>query len=149
MSRNILFSLLFIILFAFVSCKGDDSNCCPNPDTTNCNKFLVIDETKYSQTDTSNYTITNVVLNGECLEITIGASGCDPNNWTMNFIASENVVETLPIQWYTKVELINNEECLAVFQKTDSFDLTTLQMPGANQIELNIDGWNTPILYQY
>ncbi|SEH88147.1 hypothetical protein SAMN02927937_01929 [Paenimyroides aquimaris] len=143
------FVLLLFMGIVTVSCKGDDSNCCPHPDPTNCNKFSVIDETKYSQTDTSNYTITNVVLNGDCLEITIGASGCDPNNWDMNLFVSELIVETNPAQYKTKTELINNEACLAVFQKTVSFDLTTLQMPGANQVQLTIEGWNTPILYQY
>ena len=143
-----LFTLL-IIMLVFVGCKGDDSLCCPNPNPTNCNKVSVIDETKYQQTNTNNYTITNVVLNGDCLEITLSSSGCDPNNWNMNFIASEAVVETLPIQWYTKVELINNEACQAVFQKTVSFDLTPLKDDGKNQVQINIQGWNTSIMYQY
>lgn len=136
-------------MLVFVGCKGDDSLCCPHPNPTNCNKFSVIDETKYQQTNTSNYTITNVVINGDCLEITVSASGCNPNNWNMNFIASENVVETLPIQWYTKVELINNETCQAVFQKTVSFDLTPLKDDGQNQVQINIEGWNSSIMYQY
>ena len=143
-----LFTLL-IIMLVFVGCKGDDSLCCPNPNPTNCNKVSVIDETKYQQTNTNNYTITNVVLNGDCLEITLSSSGCNPNNWNMNFIASEAVVETLPIQWYTKVELINNEACQAVFQKTVSFDLTPLKDDGKNQVQINIQGWNTSIMYQY
>lgn len=143
-----LFTLL-IIMLVFIGCKGDDSLCCPNPNPTNCNEFSVIDETKYQQTNTNNYTITNVVLNGDCLEITLSSSGCDPNNWNMNFIASEAVVETLPIQWYTKVELINNEACQAVFQKTVSFDLTPLKDDGQNQVQIKIQGWNTSIMYQY
>jgi len=143
-----LFNLL-ILMLVFIGCKGDDSLCCANPNPTNCNKFSVIDEAKYQQTNTNNYTITNVVLNGDCLEITVSSSGCDPNNWNMNFIASENVVETLPIQWYAKVELINNEACQAVFQKTVSFDLTPLKDAGQNQVQINIQGSNTSIMYQY
>jgi len=143
------FMLLLFMGILSVSCKGDDSNCCPHPDPANCNKFSVIDETKYSQTDTSNYTITNVVLNGDCLEITIDASGCDPNNWAMNLFVVPSIATVYPPLFNAKIELINNEDCIAVFQKTVSFDLTTLQMPGANQIQLTIEGWNTPILYQY
>lgn len=127
MNKRIFFNLLFIIMLAFVSCKGDDSNCC-NSNPTNCNKFSVIDEIKYNQTNTNNYTICNVVLNGDCLEITVSSSGCDPKNWDMNFIASEVVVETLPNQWNVKVALINNEACQAVFQKTMSFDLTPFKI---------------------
>lgn len=151
MNKNILYSLLFILTLVFVGCKGDDSNCCPhpNPDPTNCNEFSIIDETKYNQTNTNNYTITNVVLNGDCLEITVSSSGCNPNNWDMNFVASEVVVETLPNMWYAKVELINNEDCQAVFQKTVSFDLTPFKITGQNQVLINIQGWNTSIMYQY
>ncbi len=138
-----------LIIMVFVGCKGDDSNCCPHPNPTNCNEFSIIDETKYNQTNTNNYTITNVVLNGDCLEITVSSSGCNPNNWDMNFVASEVVVETLPNQWNAKVELINNEACQAVFQKTVSFDLTPFKITGQNQVQINIAGWNNSIMYQY
>lgn len=141
--------LLLVVGILFVSCKGDDMICCGPPYITNCNKNAVIDEVVYQQILIDNYVINNLVLNGGCLEITVSASGCDPNNWDMNFIASEVVVETNPIEYKTKVELINNETCLAVFQKTVSFDLTPLQISGANQIQLNIDDWNTPVIYQY
>ncbi|WP_091518511.1 hypothetical protein [Paenimyroides ummariense] len=143
-----LFNLLIIMLI-FFGCKGDDSLCCPHPNPTNCNEFSIIDETKYNQTNTNNYTITNVVLNGDCLEITVSSSGCNPNNWDMNFVASEVVVETLPNQWNAKVELINNEACQAVFQKTVSFDLTPFKIIGQNQVQINIAGWNNSIMYQY
>src|SRR5690606_14348697 len=147
--HNILFSLLFILLLMFVGCKGDDSNCCPNPLPVGCDKNTIIDEEVYQQISTDNYGIDNVVLNGHCLEIKIGASGCDVNNWEMNLIASEIVVETLPTQRNAKIELINDEDCLAYFEKTVSFDLKPLQVSGSNQIQLTIEGWNTPILYQY
>ncbi|SFN21488.1 hypothetical protein SAMN05421741_102145 [Paenimyroides ummariense] len=136
-------------MLIFFGCKGDDSLCCPHPNPTNCNEFSIIDETKYNQTNTNNYTITNVVLNGDCLEITVSSSGCNPNNWDMNFVASEVVVETLPNQWNAKVELINNEACQAVFQKTVSFDLTPFKIIGQNQVQINIAGWNNSIMYQY
>ena len=143
-----LFNLL-IIMLVFVSCKGDDSLCCPHPNPTNCNEFSIIDEAKYNQINTNNYSITNVVLNGDCLEITVSSSGCNPNNWDMNFVASEVVVETLPNQWNAKVELINNEACQAVFQETVSFDLTPFQITGQDQVQIKIQGWNTSIMYQY
>lgn len=149
MNKNILFNILIVIMLVFAGCKGDDSNCCPHPNPTNCNKISVIDETKYNQTNTNNYNITNVVLNGDCLEITLSSSGCNPNNWDMNFVASEVVVETLPNQWNAKVELINNEACQALFQKTVSFDLTPFQMAGQNTVQIDIDGWNNNIMYQY
>ena len=109
----------------------------------------MLDNVAFPQVNTTNYGVTNVVLNGDCLEITVSSSGCNPDNWDMNFVASEVVVETLPNQWYAKVELINNEVCQGVFQKTVSFDLTPFQITGQNNVQINIAGWNNSIMYQY
>lgn len=143
------FVSIVLVLFLCISCKGDDSNCCPNPTPTSCDELAVVNEVKYNQTPTTNYTITKVVLNGDCIEVTISSSGCDPNNWDMNFIASENVMESFPVQCRAKIQLINNEACLAVFQKTISFDLIPLRVQGQNQVQIHLQGWNTSIMYQY
>ena len=139
--------MLFLGLF-FVSCDFLDDHI-KHPIKSKCNEKAVLDHVAFPQVNTNNYGITNVVLNGDCLEITVSSSGCNPNNWDMNFVASEVVVETLPNMWYAKVELINNEDCQAVFQKTVSFDLTPFKITGQNQVLINIQGWNTNIMYQY
>lgn len=139
--------MLFLGVF-FVSCDFLDDYI-KNPVTSKCDKSAVEDAVKLNQISTSNYTITNVVLNGDCLEVTIGSSGCNPDNWTMNLVGAKSLAAVSPPHVGVKVELINNEACLAVFQKTVSFDLTDFQWVGQNQVQLNIDGWNTPILYQY
>lgn len=145
MKRLIVFVFLTGILFGSC-CHFDDVVV---PIISNCDKEAIKDETRFQQTSTNNYNITNVVLNGDCLEVTISSSGCDPNNWDMNMIASENVMESFPVQRNAKIQLINNEACLAVFQKTVSFNLTPLQAVGQNQIQLSVFGWNQPIVYQY
>lgn len=145
MKRLIVIVFLSGILFG-ACCHFDDVVV---PIISNCDKEAIENETRFQQTSTNNYNITNVVLNGDCLEVTISSSGCDPNGWVMSLVASENVVETLPIQQNIKIELINNQACLAVFQKTVSFNLTPLQAVGQNQIQLSVFGWNQPIMYQY
>jgi len=139
--------VLFIGVF-FVSCDFMDDHI-KNPGTTTCDKSAVEDATRFNQVSTNNYTITNVVLSEDCLEITVSSSGCDPDNWTMNLIGAMSLATVSPPHVGVKVELINNEACLAVFQKTVSFDLKDFQWTGQNQVLLNINGWNTPILYQY
>jgi hypothetical protein len=47
------------------------------------------------------------------------------------------------------MELINDEACLAFFQKTVSFDLTPFQIDGQSDLPLNINGWNEQITYEY
>ena len=141
----------FLILFAttlFVSCCRFD-DVVTAPVITSCNKMAIVDTNRFNQTPTTNYTITNVVLNGDCLKVTISSSGCDPNNWDMNFIASENVMESFPVQRSAKVQLVNDEACLAVFQKTMSFDLIPLRVQGQNQVQIHLQGWSTSIMYQY
>ncbi|RRA94703.1 hypothetical protein [Paenimyroides viscosum] len=141
------FLMLFLGVF-FVSCDFLDDHI-KNPITTTCDKSAVEDAVKLNQISTSNYTITNVILNGDCLEVTISSSGCNPDNWTMNLVGAKSLAAVSPPHIGVKVELINNEACLAVFQKTVSFDLTDFQWVGQNKVQLNIDGWKTPILYQY
>ena len=151
MKNSTYFFGLVLILFLgvfFVSCDFMDDHI-RNPGTTTCDKSAVEDATRFNQVSTNNYTITNVVLSEDCLEITVSSSGCDPDNWTMNLIGAMSLATVSPPHVGVKVELINNEACLAVFQKTVSFDLKDFQWTGQNQVLLNIDGWNTPILYQY
>jgi len=109
----------------------------------------VLDHVAFPLVNTTNYWITNVVLNGDCLEITLSSSGCNPNNWDMNLIGVASTTNIYPPLFHAKVELINNEECLAVFQKTVSFDLAPLKMVGQNTVQIDIDGWNNNIVYQY
>lgn len=143
--------LIFLGVFLFTSCKGDDMNCCthPNNSTTNCDKEILVNESTYVQLSTGVYTITNVQISGNCLSITLSASGCNPDNWIMNLVASEVLVETLQNQWNTKLVLVNNEVCTAVFQKTQTFNISSLQVPNQNQVQINVQGWNTPLMYQY
>ncbi len=140
--------LLFFTACSLVSCRYLD-DAVITPVTPNCDKNAIEDAVKFHQISTSNYGIDNVVLNGNCLEVTITSSGCNPNNWEMNLVGAKSLAAVSPPHVGVKIELINNDACLAVFQKTVSFDLTDFQWVGQNQVQLNIDGWNTPILYQY
>lgn len=145
-----LFSVTLILFTAvsLISCRFLD-DAVITPVMPNCDKTAVEDAVKFNQISTDNYTVTNVVLNGDCLEITIGASGCDPNNWGMNLIGVPSLANIYPPLFQTRVELINNEVCQAVFQKTVSFDITPFQIAGQNSVQINIEGWNTNIVYQY
>jgi len=142
------FVLMLFLVLSFVSCDFLDDHI-KNPVISNCDEKAVLDQVAFPQVNTINYGITNVVLNDDCLEITLSSSGCDPNNWDMNLIGVASTTNIFPPLFHAKVELINNEECLAVFQKTVSFDLTPFQMAGQNTVQIDIDGWNTNIMYQY
>jgi len=89
-------------------------------------------------------------VNGDCLNISISASGCSGETWVLELIDSEGVMESLPPQRNLKLILTNSEACLAVFTKTQSFDLTQLRVEeDENEVILNIEGFPESITYSY
>jgi hypothetical protein len=138
------FALFVLIGTLLVSCSDDD-----NPSIDCDSTSEVISEETFDSIDTSNYVISDVQLNGNCLEVTIGSSGCDPDLWEMNLYSTNAFYAIYPIQRAVKIELINYQECLAVFEKTISFDLIPFQLEIKNELPLNIEGWNEQIVYEY
>ena len=140
------FILLFSFLVVFYSCSNkDDSTNLPNCDSSS----EVIAENNFNNIDVTNYSLSTVNLNGDCLEITLSSSGCDANLWEMDLHSTNAFYNVYPLQRALKVKLTNNQVCLAIFQKTKSFDLTPFRIEGQNSIPLNIDGWDEQIIYEY
>ena len=135
-----------VFLLLSISCSDDDKKTIDS----NCDKQAqVVSDTNFQDIITANYMITNVVLNGDCLSVTISSSGCSGETWDVELISSNSILESFPVQRLVKIELDNPEVCLAIVQKTVSFDLAPFQVDGQNQVILNIDGWNETINYQY
>ena len=130
-----------------LSCNSDDDN---SNIENNCDFISeIISEDDFNAINTSNYGITDVELNNDCLIITFSSSGCGTELWEENLFSTDAFYTIFPLQRALKMELINNELCQAVFQKTVSFDLTPFQIDGQNELPLNIDGWNEQIIYEY
>ena len=139
-------TLLSCLFLVTISCSDDDKKTV----NSNCDKqAIVFSDDNFQDVITANYMITNVVLNGDCLSVTISSSGCSGETWDVELISSNSILESFPVQRLVKIELDNPEVCLAIVQKTVSFDLTPFQVDGQNQVILNIDGWDEPITYQY
>lgn len=138
--------IIFIFAIGFISCSKDDDS----KNISNCGSSSeVIADNIFNNINTSNYSISNVILNGDCLEITIGSSGCNANLWEMELYSTNAFYTLYPLQRAVKLKLTNNQECLAFFQKTKSFDLTPFRMEGQNSLPLNIVGWDKQIIYKY
>ena len=139
--------LLFLPIILILSCnsEGDNSTIENNCDFTS----EIILEEDFNAINTSNYGIIEVELNGDCLGITFGSSGCGTDLWEENLYSTDAFYNVFPLQRDVKVELINDETCLAFFQKTVSFDLTPFQIDGQSDLPLNINGWNEQITYGY
>ena len=139
-----LFVFLPIILILSCNSEGDNSTIENNCDFTS----EIILEEDFNAINTSNYGIIEVELNGDCLGITFGSSGCGTDLWEENLYSTDAFYNVFLLQRDVKIELIN-DECLAVFQKTVSFDLTPFQIEGQSDLSLNITGWNEQITYGY
>ena len=140
-------NLTFLIGTLLVSCSNDDDN---STIENNCDSTSeIITEEDFNEIDTSTYEITEVQLTENCLEISISSSGCDPELWEMNLYSTNAFYAVYPLQRAVKIKLTNEQACLAVFQKSISFDLTPFQIDGQSELPLNIDGWNEQITYEY
>jgi len=142
---KIIMSVLCVALFLNMQCD-DDGMSLPE---SNCAGFTVIDSFTYANSATSPYSINSVSINGDCLVIDVSASGCDGNTWEMQLIDSGSVSESNPPQRNVKFFLINTEDCLAVVDRARSFDLTSLQIEGENEIVINVDDYSDPVIYTY
>ena len=139
--------LLFLPIILILSCNSENDN---STIENNCDfTSEIILEEDFNAINTSNYGIIEVELNGDCLRITFGSSGCGTDLWEENLYSTDAFYNVFPLQRDVKMELINDEACLAFFQKTVSFDLTPFQIDGQSDLPLNINGWNEQITYEY
>jgi len=137
--------VFFICLFV-LSCNSNDEPTIENK----CNvSSEIISSEDFSAVSTSNYAITKVEINDDCIEITFGSSGCGTELWEEHLFSVDSFYTIFPLQRDLKMKLINEELCEAYFIKTVSFDLTPLQIDGQNIVPLNIYGWNEQVSYEY
>ena len=138
--------VLFAMFLLNFQCLEDDGN---TVSLANCATSAIIDNNTFQTGATGSYTINSVDVIGDCMSISISASGCNGMSWTMQLIDSGDVQESNPPQRSIKLFLDNNEACLAQISKAQTFDLSTLRVDGADEIILNLDGYNDPITYSY
>ncbi|CAM1341191.1 DUF6970 domain-containing protein [Tenacibaculum amylolyticum] len=110
---------------------------------------LVISKSYYDSVETSNYEIVSVSLTGNILTIEVSSGGCSGSSWIAKLVDSECVLETNPPKRLLKLELQNEEICLAIVRKEIQFDISELQVVGLNQLDLEIEKWNQEIEYNY
>ncbi|MEM5564139.1 hypothetical protein WNY78_03440 [Psychroserpens sp. AS72] len=144
LSKIITACFCFTLLLLNTQCDDDDQN-----SASPCDQTVIIDNGFYETAESDVYNLIEAVIIDNCLSINIGASGCDGETWSMVLVDSGNVAESSPEQRYLKFVLTNDELCLAVFTQERSFDITPIQVEGSNEIILNIEGFEEPLIYTY
>ncbi|WP_418602788.1 hypothetical protein [Hwangdonia sp.] len=115
-----------------------------------CDFVTIVDKSEYDNLESANFKLSNAEITGDCLTVTVSASGCSTDNWGFNLVDSGAIAESSPEQRYLKFQLINNEVCLAYFEKTISFNLKPLQIDNSvNEVILHIEGLESSLNYTY
>lgn len=134
----------FLLVAGFISCQQSGEQLL----VENCDKGLIVNENLYNNPQSSAFTITNAVLQNNCLELTITASGCDGETWVTNLITSGGIADSNPQQAFLKLSFTNKEVCTAVVTQKVSFDISALTTSAVKKLVLNLAGWNKPLVYE-
>jgi hypothetical protein len=138
--------LLVLALFIGISGCSKNNN---RTQTSLCDKNVLISSDLYNSSAANNYMITAARVNGDCLEVTFGASGCSGQSWIVELVDSEVIAKSNPPQRMIKLVLTNNELCAAAFTRTVSFDLTPLRVQGSDRVQLFLHGLGQQLFYNY
>lgn len=133
---------VLLVVGAFSACSVNDEI----PLSVPCGNPVVENQNVYAATSTSNYTITNVSIERNCLSITISSSGCSGQSWAGSLIAAEEQPPSIPAQRDLRFALTNDEACLAVFERTFMFDISNIRIDDPDLLVLNLEGWNQQIV---
>lgn len=139
----VFFSALFFLNTACSDDGGDDTG-----RATNCDLFVEVNESKYENEQSMHGNIDNVSIQGDCLVVEYGASGCDGSTWQPMLIDAGVIMESFPPQRNVRFVLKNEEACLAYFQEVTSFDIAALQVDGTNEVVLHVKDYSS-VNYQY
>jgi len=137
------YSLLFLYIAIFSSCGSSD-----DPAET-CGPEVVISGELFVTANTELLDIINININEDCLELTIGSSGCDGERWEVNLIDAEVILESFPVQRNVVISIFNDEECDAYFMRDYTFDIAQLRVGDSGTVVLNVSNIGEQVSYTY
>ncbi len=135
--------LVFCSLLPLSACTGDDSG------SKACDENVLVDAIFFENGPSMSLGITKMEINQDCLEISFNSSGCNGDTWIVKLVDSGEVTQTTPPQRTLRLSLSSEELCEAIVEKIISFDLTSIQIQGNNQVLLKIANNDSQILYEY
>ncbi len=135
--------LLFAALF-FTACQDDDDTIVALPD--DCGTPILL-TTQTDAPPSDFFDLAEVTTDGTCLRVTIGASGCSDEGWSMVLRSNGEVAESSPTQTAARLIFDDGVEggvsCLAYFTVTYNFDLSEYLAAGALPSNLTLTGPDT------
>ena len=130
-----------------MSCENDEIPSNINDSLVLCGEALLdFDSETYNEIKTDSSAVKNIRLEGTCLIVDFAYSGCGIHNIdAMGYI---NMVSLMP---FMSVKLIhdNDDLCLAFFEHSDTFDLSTIEHEGWTNINLQVFEWDELLLVEF
>lgn len=140
-------SIIALLLALYLpSCSNDGTE--PTALDSGCDQIAVVNNGRFTNAAQQGFTITNVQLTGDCLEVEIQSGGCNGNTWKAALLDSGNVAESNPEQRYLKISFENTENCFALLTRTFTFDISSLRISSPS-ILFNLALWEEQIRYDY
>ena len=140
-NTHIILFVLTTFTASFITCKDYESS--PEPEGQ-----ILIGNDMFKNYPNDPITISGAAIVDDSLQISFGASCCDGKSWQVKLVGSGEVLYSLPPQRSIRLSLKNDELCTAVCGRTLKFDLLPCRVNG-NQIILNLEGWDKPLIYNY
>lgn len=132
--KVLLYTLLIFTTIALSGCEDDE-----NIFQTECDAVTLIDSDIFKNSTSVSFELINARLEQDCMWIEIRGPGCDGSTAVMKLVDSGAIKESNPVQRDLRLMLNVNEDCLGLFIKEMSFDLTPLRTDDS-EILLNLEG---------
>jgi hypothetical protein len=133
--------ILIVIWCATVSCtpnEEDPITCVATP-TTDAALF---------ENNSDWVEVTRAELLTDCLDIQFSYNGCtEEAEYTLVF--SEEIGDTYPVSKFARLHLLQDGDCNNTYVGTLQVNLSSIRVPDTDSIEIELEGWATPILYVY
>lgn len=139
--RYILSLLVFGLMAA---CNNDDDS-----GVRACNGTAILDSELFVSAPSQTLTINRAEIEGDCLEISFSANGCNGDTFVVNLIGAPNDVAVFPPLTNVRLTPESSELCEAIVNREVSFDLLVFQQPNTNRLTLSLENNGQNLIYRY
>jgi hypothetical protein len=149
--KNYPFTLGLLVLILASSCDLFRDSDDDDPVNERCQQMAFIDDSLFDNGESSTFSPTAITVEGDCLSLTFGASGCSGDTWSFDLVGRTYFPETLPPQIRRPLRLLlqNEEDCRAFFTRTVQFDITELRVPGETAVIIDLVNSDLTVRYGY
>lgn len=120
---------------------------------SSCPQEVIVGQDTYDFYPVNSIAINNITIEGDCLTVSYGASGCSAAGIESYLLDSGAVMESYPEQRTLRLTLNRPSgtiTCMAYHLKQDSFSIASLRTStGKGEVILHIEDYEESVVYSY